>query len=327
MGISEAFSDRLADFTSALDSQMAELPGIGRLFARNWQILTYGPAEGFSLLDEEGVREIAAEYGAGNLTRHTCLRLGPGQGQVRSLSLPRAASGNLREAVRLSLETISPMPVEDTAFAIVDTARSDTGENVIVSVAVASKARLQRMEIRAQEAGVALGCVDVLDPTDSLATPRYDLRSGHSPAQGMRPSILLAALCALMLVGAGLLHGLARFDLQPKWQALAASSSAQAPKASQMQRQARQEQTPFVQVWAEITRLLPDTAFADSLQMQGNVVRISGHADNAAALVPLLGASPMLTNVRFAAASVQGDDGRESFEIEAQVSPAPEGRP
>lgn len=321
MGQTKAIGNWLADFMAALDAQMTALPGIGRLFARKWQILNYSSADGFALFSEAGVQNIPAEYGAADLSRNICLRLGPGQGQVRSLSLPRAAAGNLREAVRLSLETISPMPVEDTAFAIVETSRSDDGEQMVVSVAMASKARLLRMESRAQEAGISLGCIDVLDTRDSLAAPEYDLRRGHAPTRGISPSMLTVVLCALMLIAAGILHGMAHFDLQPKWQAIAAKYGPQAPQASQMQRDAWQAQVPFVKAWAEITRLLPDQAWADSLQMQGNVVRISGHAVNSAALVPLLEASPMLFNVHFTAASVQGDDGNESFEIEAQLDP------
>lgn len=318
-------TDWLAEFMSALDAQMADLPGIGRLFARDWQILSFGAADGFSLFNADGVQDIPSDARAENLSQHTCLRLGPGQGQVRSLQLPRAAAGSLREAVRLSLETISPMPVEDTAFAIVDSTQSPDGEQVVVSVALASKARLARMQARAHEAGIKLGCIDVLDPRDSQASPRYDLRSGLSPANGLRPSALVAGLCVLMLLGAGALQAWAHFDLQPKWQELAAATGAQAPQASQMQKDAWQAQMPFVQAWSTITRLLPDTAWADSLHMQGNVIRISGHAVNSAAIVPLLEASPLLSNVRFVAASVQEDDGKESFEIEALLHPQAEG--
>lgn len=65
----------------------------------------------------------------------------------------------------------------------------------------------------------------------------------------------------------------------------------------------------------ELTRVIPDTAWVQSLTYSEEGLQIEGHAESATELIPLLEASPMLRNVVFLSTITKGRDGKERFRI------------
>ena len=63
--------------------------------------------------------------------------------------------------------------------------------------------------------------------------------------------------------------------------------------------QLRQRQFPTLQVVEELSRLLPDGAWVQTLLKDGDVIRIEGQADLAEPLIPLLEASPLFRDAKF----------------------------
>jgi general secretion pathway protein L len=81
-----------------------------------------------------------------------------------------------------------------------------------------------------------------------------------------------------------------------------------------------------------LSRLLPDTVWLTEATLDGNEVAVSGMAEDASALIPLVEAAPEFEQVRFQAPStrvtVRGVDGAERqverFALRAVVDPAAE---
>ena len=68
-------------------------------------------------------------------------------------------------------------------------------------------------------------------------------------------------------------------------------------------------------ILAELSKVIPDTAWLRNLNISGKKVLMDGFADDAAQLIPLLDHSPLLTNVIFLSAITKGRDGKERFRI------------
>jgi general secretion pathway protein L len=71
-----------------------------------------------------------------------------------------------------------------------------------------------------------------------------------------------------------------------------------------------------------LSRALPDDAWLDRLEVEQGVVRMAGHAANAARLIGAIEASGHFTQVRFSAPTTlaQGES-HESFTIMARIVP------
>ncbi|WP_292538341.1 PilN domain-containing protein [Mesorhizobium sp.] len=76
----------------------------------------------------------------------------------------------------------------------------------------------------------------------------------------------------------------------------------------------------LVRVWAELTHLLPDTAWLTDLSSKGGELTITGFSTSAAELIGPLDASPLFSAPEFAApvVKVPGQDGKR-FTITAKI--------
>lgn len=79
--------------------------------------------------------------------------------------------------------------------------------------------------------------------------------------------------------------------------ALDAKTGARAQQA-ELQR-LRQQQLPGLAIWEELSRLLPDDAWVQTLVSETSAVQIEGVAHAAEELIPLLEASPLFRDVQF----------------------------
>lgn len=107
-------------------------------------------------------------------------------------------------------------------------------------------------------------------------------------------------------------------------QAKAARSSLQKRQANieQVERIRNEKKTSasLVRVWAELTHLLPDTAWLTDLSAKGEDLTITGFSTSAAELIEPLDGSPLFAAPEFAAPVVKipGQDG-ERFTITAKI--------
>ncbi|MER8522699.1 PilN domain-containing protein [Mesorhizobium sp. M1076] len=107
-------------------------------------------------------------------------------------------------------------------------------------------------------------------------------------------------------------------------QAKAARSSLQTRQANiervERIRNDKKTSASLVRVWAELTHLLPDTAWLTDLSAKGGELTITGFSTSAAELIEPLDASPLFSAPEFAAPVVKtpGQDG-ERFTITAKI--------
>jgi general secretion pathway protein L len=83
---------------------------------------------------------------------------------------------------------------------------------------------------------------------------------------------------------------------------------------------------PKIEILKELTQLLPNTAWIWNLKYNGKEIEISGYADSASDLLPLLDKSPLFEKVEFLAPVTKekhmrpdGEKEKERFKIKAKL--------
>ena len=95
-----------------------------------------------------------------------------------------------------------------------------------------------------------------------------------------------------------------------------------ADQLGQLHQQARDQAAPLL-VLDLLTRVLPDTAWLHSVQLEGAKLTVSGDADDTAALVQRLGAQPGVHGVRLPSPVTRSPGAaKEAFVIEMELDPA-----
>ncbi len=76
----------------------------------------------------------------------------------------------------------------------------------------------------------------------------------------------------------------------------------------------------FLNILKELTVLIPETAYIESLDFNKNQIKISGRADSAADLISILEQSPLFKNVKFTSSIIRGrGDSKERFSIKGEL--------
>ncbi|MBW1973308.1 MAG: PilN domain-containing protein [Deltaproteobacteria bacterium] len=76
----------------------------------------------------------------------------------------------------------------------------------------------------------------------------------------------------------------------------------------------------FLNILKELTVLIPETAYIESLDFNKNQITISGRADSAADLISILEKSPLFKNVKFTSSIIRGrGDSKERFSIKGEL--------
>jgi general secretion pathway protein L len=264
--------------------------------------------------------------------------------------LPAAAEADVARIMGHKLDLLTPWSAEQgyAAQKVLGRRRDGTLE---VLLAAASRPRLDELLGQLEALGVKPAAVDVILPGgDGRRTAGVDLlRGGGGPERRgpglLRMLILLLALA--LMVGAGLVGWqiYQRQRMLSEQARLAAGLDqrlADLPelraRIEAMRAQARfladdrsSRPSPLL-VLEALSRLLPDTVWLTEATLDGNEVAVSGMAEDASALIPLVEAAPEFEQVRFQAPStrvtVRGVDGAERqverFALRAVVDPAAE---
>jgi len=82
---------------------------------------------------------------------------------------------------------------------------------------------------------------------------------------------------------------------------------------------------PALPLMRELTNLLPQDAWLQALNMDRQGVEVTGQANAASQLIPLLEASPWLERVEFTSPVTKGQ-GKEQFRVKAAWQPGPKER-
>jgi general secretion pathway protein L len=77
----------------------------------------------------------------------------------------------------------------------------------------------------------------------------------------------------------------------------------------------RRQGVPALDIIRELSQIIPKSAWIRELSVLGEKVILDGYADSSSELIPLLDASPRMTDVTFLSAITKGRDGKEKFRI------------
>lgn len=311
----------IAKLSRAFDQQVSALPVLGPLFLPKWHLIQSDHNGEFALITKDGLLKIPQQIPAKQIKGRNCLRLVGIQGQLRKIRLPEAAIHDPVSAVRLALDTVSPIAPEDTAFAVQSTTAADDKGMFEAKIALASKRKINQLVQQGADLGIVFAAIDVFDSEQQqFEEPVVNLITGQPTFARFGPTRLLASICGLALALALALNLWATWQLEPKQARLQAQAKPAGFAIASLHKADREQRLSIIETWNAVTIALPDNAWVESMSIDGNQLRLAGHASNAATLINALESSPALSQAGFAAASVQEEGGRESFDIQAIIS-------
>jgi general secretion pathway protein L len=252
---------------------------------------------------------------------------------IKRLDWPLLPPADLRRSLTLDLDRQTPFEAAEVRFDYAVVARDTEQRRLTLDLAVVPEVRLTPLiAALARRAGRQPALIVGGGPAG--APDRFVFAPSTEPATGLggwlagrrRPLLLLAclliALMNLALWSAGEEQRLEQLE-QAVREARARSVSADNLRRQLAEREAflaglagRTHETSLLRTLDELSRLLPDTAWLDSVEVRGETVHISGHAASAAALIGPLEASQVFAEAQFRAAVVPDRaTGRERFEM------------
>ncbi len=235
---------------------------------------------------------------------------------IRNRSVPKSALPELNSILALDLVHNTPFALASVFTGWFKNARPDSNGLQPISQVILKR--------------------DLVDPVfEAIAMRKAQpvgvaVRRGSEPAHafvcspdgqpfGAMKQLQWLRRCALSFVAATLLvlvasfagfakqqAALRQFDVEiealqePTRQARAAlEAKTQAAGQRNVLQRLRQKQLPALVIWEELSRLLPDSAWVQTLASEADTIRIEGSAQSAEPLIPLLEASPLFRDVKF----------------------------
>lgn len=247
----------------------------------------------------------------------------------RELELPARAGEFLQGVVRAQIDRLTPWRADAAAFGWGAPQPRD-GERIAVNIAATKRAPIAPL------LDVAADVVAVTTTRAGDAAPIV-LLSRCSGAGSRRRFWRFAVLAALAVslaagLGAAVLQATLVAGLQERTDQLIASL--QQRRAAILRREhanddpaartldARKRASPAAVIVLEaLTRAIPDDAYLLQMRLKGDKIEIAGLAADSAALVKHIEQSPHFAHATFTAPTTRGAENRETFRIEAQVTP------
>ncbi|MER9470752.1 PilN domain-containing protein [Mesorhizobium sp. M0482] len=250
---------------------------------------------------------------------------------TRQLAKRRLPLRQARSMAELDLLASTPIDPAQVHIVFTEHSEQDCSYHVVKTKTLAAVLEAVR------RSGGTLGSLSVADAGQTRQADQLSLAAIWPPTKRDRRTRTACIVACSLLLGAALLtsgHAQWRY-----WQAYTeldaqiaeAQIQAKIARSSLQKRQANIEQVErirnekktsasLVRVWAELTHLLPDTAWLTDLSAKGGDLTITGFSTSAAELIEPLDASPLFSAPEFAAPVVKipGQDG-ERFTITATI--------
>lgn len=272
--------------------------------------------------------------GAQGLRHRSVLVLPTAAVLTRRISLPSQVRDNLAQAIAFELDRVSPFTPDQVVhdFALVPGAKGDP--RLRVDLALCRRDRVESWIKRLQEAGSAVDQV-----TWEGAWPKANLLPPGERPRHRQPLFAPAAL----LSGLVLLLGVAAL-VTPLWQQSqvleslesevrrARAQAVQVESVRQELEQARRgstevlrqkwEQPRMLELLRELTEVIPEDTWIQSLEYQSGEVQLRGESKQATALIGLLEPAPGIDGVSFRSPVTQvAATGRERFNLAFSYRP------
>ena len=263
------------------------------------------------------------------------LMLPPSAVLRRTLALPAAAEGRLREVLVHEIDRQTPFPADQVCFEGRVIGRDAASQGVKVELLVLPRVRLDQELQALGSLASALAGADVRGEDGralgvNLLLPAHRSR-GSDPSRRLNLALVGIAAVALLLA-----LGLVRFNraealqslradveaanLQVREVRLARNQLVAKVEAANFLAGRRAESPTMLELLDDLTRRIPDDTSVDKLSVENGRIVMIGQSRAAPALVGLLQASPLLVEPALTGA-VQADPrtGRDRFTLTANV--------
>jgi general secretion pathway protein L len=274
-------------------------------------------------------------------TSRITLRLAPGMGLRKALDLPLAAQDDLDQLLRFEMDRLTPFRAEDVVFAQRVLERDPERQQMRVELQVAPRIVVEQALAAAAACKVRPTRVELARPEpsgpdpDPYEVPALNLLPAESEAAPASRLNRWLALIALLLTAAALAiplqqQRLTAADLErqiPAAKAAAQQSAQLHDHLDQLDANIRflseqKRRIPMLtHVLAELTRVIPDQAYIEQLDVRDGEINLRGLAATPADLIALLDRSALFNKPEFRAPVTQDPRlGLDRFQLSAKVA-------
>ena len=251
-----------------------------------------------------------------------------GDALIRRLELTLMNDRDLRAALELQLDRLSPFTANTARIAYRRAGQPTDAGNVAVEVAIVPNVRVAPLEQRLRALGLKPVAIDVEGPTGGPAG--FDLRKPETSEERRRRgtrTLALALAAVVVWFAAFNAWSTAAENEAAAWQARIAELRPAAERTADLRRRVEALTRPFaianahdpadtLSVLMELTKVLPDDARILDLRLDGTKLNLVGLSPSAPALIAQLEASKRFKNVKFAAPLMRHAGGKnDRFEI------------
>ncbi len=257
----------------------------------------------------------------------------------RPLRVPAAAAERLRDVVGFEIDRQTPFDASQVSFDVRELGALDDGQ-LQVELVVIPRRQLEQWAEQVGSWSHALAGIDVVDahgqPLDVNLLPLAQRQNTRDPMARVNLLMALGTVVLLALAGTQLLDNRRAAADALRAQVDAAARDARQVAAQRQQLQTLVEGAAFlegkrsahastVELWNELTRLLPDGTYLEKMSVEGNTLQLIGLSREASQLVQLLQVSPLWRKVNLTGV-LQADgvaNGRDRFTLTAELQPLP----
>lgn len=262
------------------------------------------------------------------------LRLSGHLGLRKQVDLPLAAKSDLAQLLHFELDRLTPFKAEDVRFAWRILETDNKAGRMQVALEMAPKSVIDSFVEIAQQAGRAVdrvelegghsqeGALNLLPPDPQGA----DKGGWLNRVLGATTLALLAVAIALplkkqMAVISALDTELAVLRTEAEESlALRQRLEQMSDEASFLSR-ARHQQVTMTELFAELTRLLPDQSHLRTFRVSNGAIELNGLAEEPSELLAILDQSPMLASPTFSSPVIRDpQSGQNHFQISAVLA-------
>lgn len=268
--------------------------------------------------------------------REVVLRLPADQALSQMITLPQAASKNLRQVVGFELDRLTPFPAQQIYYDAQVLTQQQATRTIRVQFVMALRSVLDPLLDQLSATGLMPDRVTVAGDRGgcNLLSPERRPRrvSVAGTIRGVLWLLILVTGLAVAVLPLWQQRALV-VELIPKVQA----ARQQAEHVAKLRRQldkanelahflpAKRRQEPrVIRVLEQLTRVIPDNTWVEQLEIRGNQLELRGQSQEASALLPLLEQSPLFQGATFRSPITRdARSGKDRFYLTAQiVSPA-----
>lgn len=261
----------------------------------------------------------------------------------RPLRLPAAAAERLRDVVGFEIDRQTPFDASQVSYDVRELGALPDGQ-LQVELVVIPRVQLEQWAQQAGPWAQPVAGVDAVDatgqPLDVNLLPVAQRQPYRDPMARWNWLLAVGAVVLLALAGHQLIDNRQAAADQLREQVDAAARDARRVAAERQQLQSlvegaaflegkRAEHASTVEIWNELTRLLPDGTYLEKMSIEGTTLQLIGLSREASQLVPLLQDSPLWRKVNLTGV-LQADgatSGRDRFTLTAELQPLPGAMP